>query len=870
MAKTKAKPKAKKGQEPAGLTPAQIEAILGVGLILAALGTLLSLFLTRGELTDAWINSLRRLLGWAFVVSPFWLGAAGVYLLFDSLDQRPDVRWDQVGGAAVMFLALLGLVHMGEGWLTQIPPDALVDQGRGGGFIGRVISQGLSDALGGIGALMILFIFLVMGLTLAARGPLISLLRWIEATSTEVADNWRRGQVPINPGRGAGLDNGLDEPGLTIRTGGRPAIEARTAPPSVPPSHPVVAPEPVAQPLRRPTIIGSAEPTAPPASVPTVRQPELPLQEAPPAPRPVVARVLGATRDYRLPPLSDILEENIEQEVSRDEIRQKARIIEDTLGSFGVPARVVEVNQGPAITQFGVEPGYVEKRDSKGQVTRTKVKVNKISALANDLALALAAPNIRIEAPVPGRPIVGIEVPNPKSHVVSLRGVLESDAFANISGEDRLGFGLGQDVSGQPMAVDLTRMPHCLIAGATGAGKSACINAIIASLLLTHTPQTLRFLMVDPKRVELVGFNGIPHLLTDVIVEMEQVVGVLQLALREMDRRYRLFAKFGARNISGFNDIAESKGEAKLPFIVIIVDELADLMMVAADEVEKSVIRLGQMARATGIHLILATQRPSVDVVTGLIKANFPARIAFAVTSQVDSRVVIDTPGAEKLLGRGDMLYMAPDASKLQRLQGCYVTDKELDRLVRYWKGLGHRLSEPKTGLPQSLADEDQTAIPDENAWPPAPTTPSARPPLTVSGAPTPPPARPPLPPASNTPLTPPRRPEPNGTPPASRTPSPAPRVVPPPIPDFGGGGGNGNDEVRDDLWDAALEVVKGVKTASPSLLQRKLRIGYPRAQRLIEELEKAGILGPPEGPTRARQVLVRPTDTDTEEDDEW
>ncbi|MCW5852025.1 MAG: DNA translocase FtsK 4TM domain-containing protein [Anaerolineae bacterium] len=866
MAKTKAKPKPKKGQEPAGLTPAQIEAILGVGLILAALGTLLSLFFTRGELTDAWINSLRRLLGWAFVVSPFWLGAAGFYLLFDSLDQRPDVRWDQVGGLVVVFLALLGLVHMGDGWLTQAAPDVLVDQGRGGGFIGRVISQGLSDALGGIGALMILAIFLVMGLTLAARGPLISLLRWIEATSTEVADNWRRGQVPINAAGGHSADNGLDEPGLTIRTGGRPAIEARTAPPSAPLSRPGIAPEP-AQPLRRPTIIGSAEPAAPSTPLAAATQPELPLQEAPPAPKPVVARVLGANRDYRLPPISDILEDNIEQEVSRDEIRQKARIIEDTLGSFGVPARVVEVNQGPAITQFGVEPGYVEKRDSKGQVTRTKVKVNKISTLANDLALALAAPNIRIEAPVPGRPIVGIEVPNAKSHVVSLRGVLESDSFANIAGEDRLGFGLGQDVSGQPMAVDLTRMPHCLIAGATGSGKSACINAIIASLLLTHTPQTLRFLMVDPKRVELVGFNGIPHLLTDVIVEMEQVVGVMQLALREMDRRYRLFAKFGARNISGFNDIAESKGEAKLPFIVIIVDELADLMMVAADEVEKSVIRLGQMARATGIHLILATQRPSVDVVTGLIKANFPARVAFAVTSQVDSRVIIDTPGAEKLLGRGDMLYMAPDASKLQRLQGCYVTDKELDRLVRYWKGLGHRLSEPKAGLPQSLADEDQTAIPDENAWPPAPPTLTGRPPLTASGAPTTPPPRP-TPPASNTPLAS-RRIEPNGTPPPSRAIPSTPRVMPPAIPGFGSvGSDDESGEARDDLWAAALEVVKGVKTASPSLLQRKLRIGYPRAQRLIEELEKAGILGPPEGPTRARQVLARPTDP--EEDDEW
>ncbi len=844
--------KGKKSPDSGGMTPTEIEIMIGVGLIILALITLLSLISTRGELTDAWVGAWRRLLGWAYVVSPLLLGAAGGFLLFDSLDRRPDVHWDQILGLALTFLCSLALLHMTEGFIIKADPAALAEAGRGGGEVGRVLSQGLSDALGSIGAVLVLAAFAAFGLILAAQGTIAQLFRWVGATSTDLADSWRRARLPINS---LDRDSDLDLNDIPINSAGRPT-EPRPIPaaPLTPTWTPREAPEPEPPPQpRSAVIIGSPEPSAtrPPIPAPSATAAtngEAPKPATPTSPKPVVPRVLGGSRDYRLPPVADILEDNIEQEVSRDEIRQKVRIIEETLGSFGVPARVVEVNQGPAITQFGVEPGYVEKKDTKGQVTRSKVKVNKISALSNDLALALAAPTIRIEAPVPGRAMVGIEVPNTKAHVVSLRGVLESDAFAHVSGENRLGIGLGQDVSGQPIAVDITRMPHALIAGATGSGKSACINAIVASLLLTHTPQSLRFLMVDPKRVELVQYNGIPHLMTDVVVDMEQVVGLLQLALREMDRRYKLFAKTGVRNIDGYNTWAEGKNEAKLPFVVIIVDELADLMMVAAEEVERMIVRLAQMARATGIHLLLATQRPSVDVVTGLIKANFPARVAFAVTSQVDSRVILDTPGAEKLLGRGDMLYMAPDASKLLRLQGCYVSDRELDRLVRYWKGMGPKLGDMKSALPQSLADEDKTAFPDPNAWPPAPTMPTARPPLTPKpGSAAPPP------------------------------PSPAPRVAPrptqPPIPGLGDtdldNAPTPNDG-RDDLWQQAIEVVKDYKTASASLLQRKLRIGYPRAAKLIEDMEKAGVLGPPQGPTKARAVLIQHEEHEDEDDTTW
>jgi len=400
----------------------------------------------------------------------------------------------------------------------------------------------------------------------------------------------------------------------------------------------------------------------------------------------VFPRIIGGEQTWHLPSTDDILEESEEQELSQTEIRQRVRIIEDTLASFAVPAKVVEVNQGPTVTQFGVEPGYIERRNSNGRVTRSKIKVSKISGLSNDLALALAASPIRIEAPVPGRSVVGIEVPNSEIALVALRTVLESDTFRKIKGP--LPIALGQDVAGNPIATDLATMPHLLIAGATGSGKSVCVNSIIASLLCTRTPDDVQFIMIDPKMVELTTYNSIPHLRAPVVIELERVVGVLNWATREMDERYKQFNRARARNIDIYNQQLVAKGKKPLPYIVVVIDELADLMMVAPDEVERAICRIAQMARATGIHLVIATQRPSVDVVTGLIKANFPARISFAVTSQVDSRVIIDSTGADKLLGRGDMLFMAPDSSKLVRLQGCYVSDKELAALVRYWKGV--------------------------------------------------------------------------------------------------------------------------------------------------------------------------------------
>jgi S-DNA-T family DNA segregation ATPase FtsK/SpoIIIE len=356
------------------------------------------------------------------------------------------------------------------------------------------------------------------------------------------------------------------------------------------------------------------------------------------------------------------------------ELREQARIIEETLTSFNVQARVVEANQGPAVTQFGIEPAI-------------GVPVSRITARANDLALRLGSSPIRMEAPVPGRRMVGLEVPNGSISVVTLREVLEATAEARASA--RVPIALGKDIAGKSHIGDLARMPHLLIAGATGSGKSVCINSLVASLLVHFTPDQLQLLMIDPKQVELISFNGVPHLRMPVVTDMDKVVGTLKWAIQEMERRYKLFAKHSARNLDSYNRGALQRGERPLPFLVVIIDELADLMMTAPDEAEKAICRLAQLARATGIHLVIATQRPSVDVVTGLIKANFPTRIAFAVTSQVDSRVILDMTGAERLLGRGDMLYVPPDASQPARLQGTYVSDQEIDALAEYWRRLG-------------------------------------------------------------------------------------------------------------------------------------------------------------------------------------
>ena len=477
--------------------------------------------------------------------------------------------------------------------------------------------------------------------------------------------------------------------------------------------------------------------------------------------------VLVTIDGWRLPPI-DILDRSPEVEFSQADNIQRAKLIEEALASYGVEAKVVQINAGPTVTQFGVEPGWdrkmreVRERDKDGnvrvrveEVSKTRVKVDRIITLANDLALSMAASSIRIEAPVPGQSVVGIEVPNTIASPVSLRSVIETSAFQKMEAKSKLSLGLGKSAGGEAVVADLSKMPHLLIAGATGSGKTVCLNTIICCLLLHNTPNEVRFVLVDPKRVELTPYNSISHLATPVIVDTSKAINVLRWLSHEMDRRYEKFAAAGVRNIEGFNK--NKQGEERLSYLVVIIDELADLMMAGFDEVEHLLCRLAQLARATGIHLVVATQRPSVDVVTGLIKANFPTRISFAVTSQVDSRTILDTVGAEKLLGRGDMLYMPTEAAKPKRLQGCFVSDAEIERLVYFWGS--QRREEPVTLKVEELISAQISAR--KESLPPDP------------------------------------------------------------------------------LLEAAKQLKKEHGQISTSFLQRRLRIGYPRAARIMEQLEE-------------------------------
>lgn len=584
----------------------------------------------------------------------------------------------------------------------------------------------------------------------------------------------------------------------------------------------------------------TAEPVTPVTSQPTpvAKAPE-PITEDKPAinpareaskvdvsPSPVSYQSPIKPKGWKLPDYRALLASGSQGEFDTDKLVHRARLIEETLRSFGAPGKVVEINTGPVITQFGIEPQYLEARGGK----KNRVKVSAIAQLDKDIQLSLGAKSIRIEAPVPGKGFVGIEVPNEHSSLVSLRDVMESPQFNKLADKSPLAIALGQSVDGAPVSADLASMPHLLIAGTTGSGKSVCVNAVIASILIRNSPDQVKFIMVDPKRVELTGYNGIPHLVAPVVVELERIVGVLKWVTREMDRRYSEFSHAGARNIEDFNSHLP-EGKDKLPYIVVIIDELADLMMLAPDETERVITRLAALARATGIHLVIATQRPSVDVVTGLIKANFPARIAFAVAGGVDSRVILDHPGAEKLLGKGDMLYMSGDSPAPLRLQGVYVSDMEIRNINEFWKSQARDKGDYKT--PSALLGDDEPAPQQRVSIPRG---------ERFSGGITPPPS-----------LSQKRDEEPKKEMSFWDEISPAN-----PANHSAGFGTTSADENshEDELYGEAVELVRRLNKASVSLLQRRLRIGYTRAARLIDVMEAEGIVGPPTEGSKPREVL--------------
>ena len=695
--------------------------ILGIFLALLGLLLLLALFsLSRSSVTGGVLDVLGFLFGYGQYVLPVALIAFGGWLVLRKIDRIPPVSIERVFGLIMFYLFLQTVIQ------------AATDDG---GWVGNLFYRMLANTLGWGGMLVALLAWGLITLTMSFD---LSVPELIEKCTP-----------------------------LTDALGNFLAAEfARFRSRFVQPVPGQVPSEDGFSPLTPVAAIAVPEAGVLPVNVEIGIPVTMPVRQV----------------IWVLPVIKDILETGNTPEVNEELIEDRGRLIEETLASFGAPAKIVQVSRGPTITQFGVEPLFVESRSG-----RIRVRVSKIVGLSDDLALALAAPRIRIQAPVPGRSYVGIEVPNTEMTKVTLRDLLESDAFTR--NRKILSFALGKDVAGLPVGADLTSMPHLLIAGTTGSGKSVCVNAILTCLLLYNTPDDVRLVLVDPKRVELTGYNGVPHLLTPVVVEMDRVLGALQWMTREMDRRYHTFAQAGARNIVDFNTRMKSQGQKKLPYLVIVIDELADLMMIAPDETERTITRLAQLARATGIHMVLATQRPSVDVVTGLIKANFPARIAFAVSSNTDSRVILDQPGAERLLGRGDMLYQAPDAPAPVRLQGVFVSDHEIHGLVEFWQKQNTGSSGSQSAIPGGPVD----AVP------------------------------------SNVPL--------------KQTSFLTDDISAP------------ADE-GDVLMSEAVDLVRREGRASVSMLQRRLRIGYTRAARMIDAMEEKKIVGAPQDATGVRPVL--------------
>jgi len=706
--------------------------ILGVLLCAFALLTLLVIFgLSKGSLLEEAVALLYIWFGWGELLIVLFAVAGGV-LAFRRSMKPVAIRWHR-------FIAMELAAFLTLALASELSGNRLSQGSMWGGQVGWGLAMGLTRFIGPIlGGLVILALWTVAVLT--AFGLWVPLEAWLL--------------------RLAGADPGA-EPGVALTGFGAQAAS----------ENPVVSPLPANQ------VVDSSSTAAkkPAQKLPPEFRKSFKVEERqdsrPAAPQP---------RSDRLPPLNVLLGE---QSVRPDErnINQTAGLIEKSLSEFGIPAKVVGFRIGPTVTQFAIQPGFIRKGVEE-DAQQMKVRVAQIASLQKDLALALSAERLRIEAPVPGRAYVGIEVPNLRSALVRLRPLLETEAFYKIGSP--LAIALGRDVSGGPLVADLARMPHLLIAGTTGSGKSVCIAALATCLAMNNAPEDLRMVMIDSKMVELIRFNGLPHLYGKVETNVTRILGVLHWVVVEMEHRYKLLEAAKVRDIDAYNrHLQRRKDTPTLPRIIILIDELADLMMSAPDQTEHNLVRLAQMARATGIHLVVATQRPSTDVVTGLIKANFPARLAFAVTSGVDSRVILDLPGAETLLGRGDLLFLNPEVGNPTRAQGVIVTDQEIERVIAHW----------------------QKSSPEKDVKPPWEGM------LTEEQA-------------------------------------------------------EGSDDV---LVEQAITILKKDQRASASMLQRRLRIGYPRAARLLDQLEEMGVVGPSMGGGRDRDVLLEADEEngDTPED---
>ena len=743
---------------------------LALVLLFLAIISVIALFAPdAGAIVRPWHDVLSTLLGWGIAFAAPLLAGFAVMLWMKTM---PAERWMAASGAALVALALLGMFHLAVGGTAEA-----VETGEGGGALGFAVSGLIKTAVGDVGAWIVLVLLAVVGLLLYFNMTIGDLIAGYladrdervarEAEAARRAAGRRPRAVPEPPGvastemearpglidrmrdRLAGAHDADEEPPLIVRRE-RPATNGNGRPRTVAP-----APEPA--------LDADVDESGATPSIEDLEHEEVAHLAEAAAGEAADAALETVERAWELPPI-DLLADAPESSAAQLDLSAKGRRIRETLAHFGIGVKVARIQEGPVVTQYALEvdPG---------------IKLSRIEGLADNLALALSARSIRIEAPIPGEPYVGIEIPNAAFDLVTLKEVLASRNFAEMSERSKLAFALGQDVAGQPFSADLSKMPHMLIAGATGSGKSVCVNAIIDSFLMNATPAEVKLILIDPKRVELAQYKGIPHLLCEVIVEPDKAVNALKWTVGTMESRYAEFAARGVRNIAGYNE-ALRPGQPRMPYIVIVIDELADLMMVSAYEVESTITRIAQLARATGIHLIVATQRPSVQVITGLIKANIPSRIAFAMTSGIDSRTILDTTGAEDLLGRGDMLYQPIDAPRAVRLQGVLVTDPEIESVARHWRAQGG---------------------------------PQYRPEITA-------------------------------------------------VKRGGKGGGTPGDDDEDDDADAllsqAVDIVRRSDKASASLLQRRLRIGYARAARILDQMEDRGIVGPADG-SRFREVLV-------------
>jgi S-DNA-T family DNA segregation ATPase FtsK/SpoIIIE len=684
-----------------------------------------------------WRDFLETMLGWGIFFAPALLLLAALLLWMKTV---PTERIISALGVLLVTLSLLGLFQLAVGG-----PGAVVPAGDGGGVIGTLMCGPLVLLLGTTGAAIVLFLLLVVGFLL-----------FFNMTIGDVFAAWSHRQEEVGPATAAAAG------ARAAARGTAPAPAARA-----PEEPPLILRRQRAEPAQVAAATATAGVAVPIVSPPPATEHDLEDREdshlAEVGEREAVDAALEtAAQEWSLPDLS-LLADAPGNGPAQMDLTAKGQRIRDTLGSFDIGVKVARIQEGPVVTQYALEvdPG---------------IKLSRIQGLADNLALALSARSIRIEAPIPGEPYVGVEIPNAAFDLVTLKEVLGSKVMKQAGGEGGLAFALGQDVAGQPVAADLGKMPHLLIAGATGSGKSVCVNALICSLVMRAKPDEVRFILIDPKRVELAQYRELPHLLTDVIVEPEKAVNALKWTVGTMESRYHEFALRGVRNITGYNEALRAD-EPRMPYIVIVIDELADLMMMSAYEVEATITRIAQLARATGIHLVVATQRPSVQVVTGLIKANIPSRIAFAMTSGIDSRTILDAGGAEDLLGRGDMLYLPIDAPRAVRLQGVLVTDPEIEGLVRFWKAQGRALRRPE--------------------------------------------------------ITAPRR-------------------------DSRAGDDGEEDGDADPLLRQAVDIVRRSDKASASLLQRRLRVGYARAARILDQMEDRGIVGPADG-SRFREVLITP-----------